>query len=221
MTGRIVRRVVVFLLLGAIINVAVAWGCCFASHAILSPYFYGSEVWSKDAKARAAWRYSMPQSCEPLAWREVGGQWFGYEGYALRGACTCDRTVLQVLNVDAGWPLMSLRGQKRQQVSRNDPIGWHYISVSAIDFTHSPLASLFVGKNDGFVWLPWGPLWPCFAINTIFYAAILWLLFAFPFTLRRWRRIKRVLCPACAYDLRGRTVDKNVCPECGTNASKP
>src|SRR4029453_17217101 len=41
--------------------------------------------------------------------------------------------------------------------------------------------------------------WLGFAINTIFYAAILWLLFAFPSALRRRRRIKRGLCPACAY----------------------
>src|SRR5262245_36915851 len=47
--------------------------------------------------------------------------------------------------------------------------------------------------------LPLMPLWPGFAINTVFYAAILWLLFAFPFALRRRRRIKRGLCPACAY----------------------
>src|SRR4026208_2323101 len=121
-------RLCLFLLLGTIINIAVAWGCCFISHSTLSPYFYGLDVWSKDAKARAAWRYSMPQSCEPRAWREADGQSFGYEGYALCGACTCDRTVRHVLNVDAGWPLMSLRGQKRQQASPSEPIGWHYVS---------------------------------------------------------------------------------------------
>jgi len=49
----------------------------------------------------------------------------------------------------------------------------------------------------------------------IFYAAILWLLFAAPFAWRRRRRIKRGLCPACAYDLRGRGSDSKTCPECG------
>jgi len=57
------------------------------------------------------------------------------------------------------------------------------------------------------------PIWPGFAINTVFYAVVLWLLFAAPFALRRWRRIRRGLCPKCAYDLRG--TQTSVCPECG------
>ena len=53
-----------------------------------------------------------------------------------------------------------------------------------------------------------------FAFNTLFYAAILWLLFAGPFALRRWRRIKRGLCLACAYPV-GTSA---VCTECGKPA---
>jgi hypothetical protein len=63
--------------------------------------------------------------------------------------------------------------------------------------------------------LPYGPLWPGFAINTVFYAAVLWVLFAAPFALRKWRRIRRGLCPKCGYDLRNRPSDSAVCPECG------
>ena len=64
--------------------------------------------------------------------------------------------------------------------------------------------------------LPLRPIWPGFAINTVFYAVVLWLLFALggtPFALRRRRRIKRGLCPKCAYDLRG--IESSACPECG------
>ena len=61
---------------------------------------------------------------------------------------------------------------------------------------------------------PLGLIWPGFAINTVFYAFVLWLLFAAPFALRRWRRIRRGLCPKCAYDLRG-SADAAACPECG------
>ncbi len=59
--------------------------------------------------------------------------------------------------------------------------------------------------------LPLRPIWPGFAINTIFYAAILWMLFAAPMLARRKRRIKRGLCPACAYPV-GTSA---VCTECG------
>ena len=60
-------------------------------------------------------------------------------------------------------------------------------------------------------YLPWHPLWPGFAVNTVFYAAMLWLLFAAPFRFRRYRRIKRGLCPACAYPIG----TSDVCTECG------
>jgi hypothetical protein len=50
----------------------------------------------------------------------------------------------------------------------------------------------------------------------VFYAAILWLLFAAPFALRRRRRIKRGLCPKCAYPVG----ESPVCTECGA-AVKP
>jgi hypothetical protein len=56
-----------------------------------------------------------------------------------------------------------------------------------------------------------GTIWPGFAINTLFYAGILWLLFAAPIALRRRRRIKRGLCPACAYPVG----TSNKCTECG------
>ncbi len=60
--------------------------------------------------------------------------------------------------------------------------------------------------------VPLWPLWPGFAINTVFYAAILWLPFA-PFQLRRYKRVKRGHCIKCGYDLRG--AEHEVCPECG------
>jgi hypothetical protein len=59
--------------------------------------------------------------------------------------------------------------------------------------------------------LPLRPLWPGFAINTVFYAAILWMLFAAPGMIRRRRRIKRGLCAACAYPVG----ESDVCTECG------
>ena len=60
--------------------------------------------------------------------------------------------------------------------------------------------------------LPLRPIWPGFAINTISYVAILWLLFAFPGALRRFIRRKRGYCTRCGYDLR---INPGRCPECG------
>ena len=60
--------------------------------------------------------------------------------------------------------------------------------------------------------LPLRPIWRGFAINTIFYAALLWPLLSGPFALRRLNRRKRGLCVACGYDLRH--ADHAACPEC-------
>jgi hypothetical protein len=63
------------------------------------------------------------------------------------------------------------------------------------------------------VFFPLCPLWPGFAINTMFYAAIVWVLFAAPGAIRRRVRRKRGQCAACGYSLREITSEK--CPECG------
>ncbi|MHC5022458.1 MAG: hypothetical protein ACYTGG_00915 [Planctomycetota bacterium] len=59
--------------------------------------------------------------------------------------------------------------------------------------------------------LPLRPLWPGFAVNTVFYAAMIWLLIPGPFVLRRVIRCRRGLCPWCAYPVGASTV----CTECG------
>jgi len=70
-----------------------------------------------------------------------------------------------------------------------------------------------IGIRERF--LPFLPIWPGFAINTIFYAAIVWIIFVAPFALRRFRRIKRGLCPACAYPIGSSAV----CTECGVTVT--
>jgi len=52
-----------------------------------------------------------------------------------------------------------------------------------------------------------------FAINTVFYGALLWMLWLSPFVVRRVIRRKRGHCIKCGYDLRGDF--STGCPECG------
>lgn len=68
-------------------------------------------------------------------------------------------------------------------------------------------------KQSNELLLPLRPIWPGFASNTIFYAVILWLLWSSPFTARRFIRRKRGLCIKCGYDLHG--TSGGGCPECG------
>ncbi len=64
--------------------------------------------------------------------------------------------------------------------------------------------------------LPLRPLPLGFAINTIFYATLLWLLIPGPFVLRRFLRVRRGLCPTCAYPMGA----SSVCTECGCGLPK-
>ncbi len=70
---------------------------------------------------------------------------------------------------------------------------------------------------DGFQFLGQGHILPYriiasgFAINTIFYAAVLGLLICGPFMLRRIVRRRRGLCPGCGYPVG----ESDVCSECG------
>jgi len=59
--------------------------------------------------------------------------------------------------------------------------------------------------------LPYRPILPGFAINTLFYAGVLWVLFCGPFAMRRMIRRRRSQCPACAYPIG----TNEVCTECG------
>ena len=107
-----------------------------------------------------------------------------------------------------GWPALAMRCRVDLHGDRRPK--WEV--RSAVNLTE-PQSGLLV-------MLPLSPIWPAFAINTVFYAVILWVLFAAPFALRRRRRINRGLCVNCAYDLRGRESIASgcghVCPECGT-----
>ena len=60
-------------------------------------------------------------------------------------------------------------------------------------------------------YLPLGPIWSGFAINTMLYGGVPWLLLCGPFELRRYRRRKRGLCVYCAYPIG----TSDVCTECG------
>jgi len=59
--------------------------------------------------------------------------------------------------------------------------------------------------------VPLMPIWPGFAVNTLFYATLLWLLMYGLSALRRFLRLRRGLCPKCAYPMG----ESSVCTECG------
>ena len=175
--------VATFLLAGAVVNVAVAWGC-----ALWSPIGVGKsrpptvleQQWAAQHEGVAIMQGDMVA----FERRSVGTRWVNLASPQYRWfLCS------------AGLPAHSLQGFVR----------FHFVNQSG---SRENIDVLEVGKYTGSSrYLPYRPIWPGFAVNTIFYAAILWL----PFVVRRWVRVRRGLCPKCAYPIG----QSDVCSECG------
>lgn len=65
--------------------------------------------------------------------------------------------------------------------------------------------------------MPLIPIARGIAVNTLFYAVVLWLLISGSFVLRRFIRMKRRRCVKCAYPMG----ESGVCSECGTALPSP
>jgi hypothetical protein len=186
-----IRTLLAFLLLGAAANVAVAWGCGIWD----TPYL---DRWEPEM-AEIAWLGKYVTGHNEIGfdygYRSVGDRWISTEWYN-----PDDRSFVHVGSVETGWPLRSMAGEWVITQDRG------VRTIMLMEFpSRDPLGPRHLALR---------PLWPGFAINTVFYAAILWggwLLFAAPFAVRRRRRIKRGLCPACAYPVGA----SDLCTECG------
>jgi hypothetical protein len=224
-------KLVAFLLLGAIVNVAVAWGCALSVR-LTRTFLRDNRGW--DWLSEEGWR-PLPDHgwvMHVIEYQLCRGTGVEFQSLLeaedikrdappmsalLAGTCSAQM-------VSAGWPLRSMHGRfvdptvhTRTQIPAGSgimhrvecdlPILPHAKSASCM---HVPYARIG-GREFGGRIVPFAPLWSGFAINTVFYAVILWVLFAAPFALRRRRRIRRGLCPACAYPVGA----SDACTECG------
>ena len=207
---RRLTKLVVFLLLGAIVNVAVAWTIALWARTASGKVSIltgdtAEQVWS----SRFAYGGSFQESTgfHHRLHRVYG---FGYSGYWAR--CAEATGIDMIVVLDVGCPLRCLSGEVRTDL----------YGVLPNEVVHALVPPKTVGplavNDDVPRCIPLQPRWPGFAINTVFYAAILWMPFA-PFVLRRFIRRKRGRCITCGYDLRH--VEHEVCPECGLDRRSP
>ena len=206
---RRIITILIFLLLGALINVVVAWGACLVNLRSDTSKIEPEAVptlWS---------RYAPPHWPAPGNNYDRGERAESFLRTFLRtgphkpvAAPDIGPDLYYVHSVDVGWPLRSLEGGDAFTVAD---------AVIDRDYT----TNLYIwGRPDrDEVWFPFGVIWPGFAIDTIFYAAILWLLTLGPFATRRLIRRKRGRCIKCDYDLRGDF--SGGCPECGWRREVP
>jgi hypothetical protein len=194
-----VKRVVVMLLLlvlgGAIVNVAVAWGLVRIR---VNSYQGTLLLIDLEASMRVhrhgEWRQevladgSFVVSHLSKAPLDVSEFSFHRVGFRFYGKHRRDLDFDRTIEV--GWPKLSMSGSSN----------WIW---QRLEF---PVIASNLCR----------PLWPGFAINTIFYAAILWALWFAPGAVRRMIRRRRGQCPACAYPVS----TSPVCTECGKSLSR-
>jgi hypothetical protein len=148
-------KLALFLLLGAIINVVMAWGCTQFS----TSRFHWAQAW-----AHALLESDWPADGSPIRYKAFRRECFGC---TLNGEPGEDRTRQMLVSLSVGSPCPSFESWSR----------WNGKGL----FESKLRVGLF-DRRTLFSWtsheLPLMPLWPGFAINTIFYAAILWLPFA-------------------------------------------
>ena len=231
-------KIVLFLFLGAVVNVAVAWGCA---------------LWSADGQIyeiEPVDENRRPNTVDDdlLAWLEER-QWVITEdqivtfgdlttfGYYRRELFVLSRSRFPpegpggfsgglypaefLRHTSAGWPLLSLDGE---EWIASYEVRWEWMKDGSawntepydtkwVRYVEVPVDQYGLGLMPMPRPIPFRPVWPGYAINTIFYAAILWMLTLGPSTARRIIRRKRGHCIKCGYDLRG--AGHEVCPECG------
>jgi len=185
-TRRTIIKVIALLAAGATLNIAVAWGC---------------EYWLLGESAQ---QLSVEQA--ELAFKEHAGPLELANMDDPLPTCRGIYHLFERVHTRAprGWPLRCVGGQIAN-VYRSEKTT-HLITALPIAGPGPP-----VRFSEPAAVLPYGPLWPGFAVNTLFYAGVLWVLFCGPFALRRMIRRRRGRCAQCAYPVGSSAV----CTECG------
>lgn len=196
------RVIFICLLLGTIMNLAVAWAFAFAFAP--PPGIWGGLAGQADHSRSWAAEVVGTSDDQTLAWIDATSS-----ASERRNLGTRERTVLygsgrtySAVMLEAGWPFHSFVATERHASNWLQEKRFHMI--------------VFVTRSGSEVHLPYKPLWGGMLFNTAFYAGLLWVLLFGPFALRRARRARRGLCLACAYPI-GTSA---ICTECGRSVRK-
>ena len=208
-------KLVLFLVLGAIVNVAVAWGCAYWINLTsiiprgTSPKRYSMSTWQvfdhfdRMGASRMAWR--LP----PFIVTGVGTLNIDSYIQTLPQEDVPHMQLGEVLD-RRGFPMLSMECEFINTTDKP----WNPI----YQVEYGIMLETTPGSDErGLRAIPLRIVWLGFVFNTIIYAVFLWLLTLAPFTARRMIRRKRGRCIKCGYDLRN--VEHEKCPECGIAVS--
>ncbi len=214
---RLHLTVSISLLLGAVINVGMAWGCIKWSSSD------GSEFSEATKHDRTWWWRHAPATFNGSPSDMCRSEGFGVVA-TTRGAVEIFHEQINGMprsmprwmvaqEIRIGWPFRTFSGERWTRADAM--MGLPVVEQKTVYTWSKPLGPSLLSSNDVQEWglLPLRPLLIGFALNAIFYALILWLLARGLLVLRRVIRRKRGHCAICGYDLRH---DFAIgCPECG------
>lgn len=211
MARRVIIAVIVWLIVGCIISTLVAWGCVAISA-------------NRTLDVRRLGQMRAAQYEEEERQRAAGEASFG--GRYLSGLYLSFGTrVLTIKSAPsqrgwreehtAGWPMVSLQAQRIADIGRS-PVWRAGVRLGKLSLIYptadkSPVITGPTIATDRL--LPIAPIWPAFAINAAFWAAMCWLVWRIAGWMTRWQRGLRGMCGWCAYPIG----TSPVCTECGRN----
>jgi hypothetical protein len=199
----------VFLLLGVVVNVAVAWGALWQMRSEFDPFT--EETYDfRSAKPPLTWslyRGSVCYMIEASTNLDYARTDSPIPKGSLLRSTPIQRDARFLYERGWGWPAYSLRS-----LSQCGETEYGDLRILEVKGGMNLPNEHFVFENPV---LPLRPIWPGFAINTIFYAAMLWLLWVAPGKIRRFIRIRGHRCPACGYQIAPGGGIGPVCSECG------
>lgn len=224
---RALSRIAAWLLVGAIVNVAVAWWLGW--RVLYQPD--SLQITNKPMEPGEFVPQEVPNELVGPAglslsrWRQLGAEHvLIHKGsWMTRWA---DQPVIPLESLWPHWGPLAGRDPREVYESMNRTIGhtargWPMLSMWCAfeQGTHGPVqGGIHLGHKqtpNTFIVtdlvLPMRPIPLGFAVNTVVYGAAAWLAFALPLAWRRRRRIRRGWCPECAYPIG----TSPVCTECG------
>ena len=205
-----------WLALGAAINVGMAWGfaCVFwrwyegVALGTVSQWIAAEHL---EVRAIPIWPVQAPEHWPEAPTEAIAIRGFGWD-YTTTHASDETCYARRMAESRYGLPCRSLAGITLDEASMNltgpydEWFSWN-----------SPAIDRLLTSGACRVLLPLRPLWPGFAINTLFYAASAWLVWRIVPLTKRWRRRRAGRCTNCGYDLRGIAAG-SICPECGVQS---
>ncbi len=223
---RIAVKLVVFLFLGAAINVGVAWGCA----ALMNLMAVESSL--------LTWTLDQDQGWFVRTWKQPGAAFYAsFRSPLLTSGNSPPPRSPHPANIVPNEGALATpasgfgQGSNRSKARGVSLRGWPMLSMWCEYPKHGRGEPVAIAggielplMEQGFreYYPGFRSTWPKalplriravgFMTNTAFYAALLWLPFA-PFAARRMIRRRRGRCVRCGYDLRG--IQHDVCPECG------